>query len=269
MQLATLGENVSGRKMPGRRVVSRFRPVSMHLLSSAVVAGLAAFMVVGLWYPYPYSALAGGFELLAILLSVDIVLGPVLTFVAATPGKPLRVLARDMVVIVSTQLLALGYGFHVLAAARPVGLVFEVDQMRVVSAADIDPATLADAPPALRELSWLGPRTFAAVKPTDAKTLLMAIQLGMSGVDLAMLPRQWRPYESQRDAVIAKSRPVSLLQQRYVDATPELESLAREAQVDVAQLRFLPLRSRNATDWVVIVASDARVVGCLHLDGFF
>jgi len=195
----------------------------------------------------------------------------VLTLVVAAPGKFLRALARDMTVIVIVQMAAFGYGLHVLASARPIGLVFEVDQMRAVSAADVDPDTLAEAPlPALRSLPWTGPRTFAAPKPTDPDELVNAMQLGLSGIDLAMVPRYWRDYESQRDAVLSKSRPVALLVQRYPDVTNEIEALAKSAGTTVAELRFLPLRSQRANDWVTLVAApDARVVGHLHRDGFF
>jgi hypothetical protein len=246
------------------------RPAAFHLLGSAVAAGLGTLTLVLLWYPYPHYSLAGGLALMAIMLSVDIVLGPVLTLVVATPGKRVRVLARDMAVIVAIQLLAFGYGLHVLAEARPIGLVFEVDQMRAVSAADVDPDLLPEAPPPLRSFSWLGPRTFAAVKPTDPDELFTAMQLGLSGVDLAMVPRYWRDYESQRAAVLAASRPVALLLQRYPDIAGKLDSIARAAGATTAQLRFLPLRSRQAADWVTVVAEpDARIVGHLHRDGFF
>src|SRR5262245_41345132 len=110
MQLAPLAENASTQRVTERCVGSRVRPAVMHLLASALLAGLGAFLLVRLWYPYPLSTLAGGLELLAILFSVDVVLGPLLTFVVATPGKRLRVLAKDMAVIVSMQMLALGYG---------------------------------------------------------------------------------------------------------------------------------------------------------------
>jgi hypothetical protein len=251
-------------------VHSRLRPAFLHFLGSTLVAGLGSLGLVRLWYPAPYTSLAGGLQLLGLLVGVDVVLGPLLTLVVASPGKRLRVLARDLAVILVVQLAALGYGMYTLAIARPVGLVFEVDHFRVVSIAEIDPATLADAPPALRELSWTGPRTFAAVKPTDPGELLTAIQLGMGGVDLAMIPRHWRDYASQRDAVLARARPVALLQQRYPASAPEIDALAASAGVATDALRFVPLRSRKADDWVSFVAApDARIVGHRHLDGNF
>jgi hypothetical protein len=246
----------------------RLRPALIHLVASALVAGLGTYALVRLWYPAPYASLAGGLQLLGLLITVDVVLGPALTLVVANPGKPVRVLARDLAVILLVQLAALAYGLYTLALARPVGLVFEVDQFRVISAADIEPVMLADAPPALRELSWSGPRTFAAIKPTDQGDLLQAMQLGMAGIDLAMLPKHWREYASQTDAAWKRAQPVSTLIAKQPAAAKAIEALAAQARVPAAELRFLPLRSRRSDDWITLVAApDARVVGHLQLDG--
>ena len=55
-----------------RRVVA----TAFHLLASACVAGIAALIVFGVWYPPPYSTIAGGMNLFVLLMSVDVVLGP-------------------------------------------------------------------------------------------------------------------------------------------------------------------------------------------------
>ena len=43
-----------------------------HLAASALIAVLCGALVFGLWYPYPYSELASGRELFALLISVDL-----------------------------------------------------------------------------------------------------------------------------------------------------------------------------------------------------
>src|ERR1039457_430529 len=98
------------------------------------------------------------------------------------------------------QLAAFAYGVWSIALARPVYVSFEIDRFRVVTAADIEAKTLADAPAALRSLPWLGPKEIAAVKPTDPAEQLRAIDLGLAGFDLSMVPKYWRDYSSQRDA---------------------------------------------------------------------
>lgn len=248
-------------------VTGRTRPALGHLLASLLVAGLGSFVLVRLWYPSPYDVLAGGLHLLALLVVVDVVLGPALTFVVATPGKKRRTLVLDMAVIAAVQLAALGYGLYTLAIARPVGLVFEVDQFRVVSAADVQLAQLPQAPPGLRELSWTGPRPFAAVKPTDAGELLEAVQLGLGGIDLAMLPKHWRPYDTQRDAVLKAGKPLDALLRERPQAGAAVDALAARAGVEREALRVLPLVSRRSEGWHTLVAGpDARIVGLLPPD---
>lgn len=246
----------------------RLNACAWHLLASLLIALAASALVFGLWYPSPYAQVAGGTALFFILISVDVVMGPALTAVAANPAKPWPELRRDLAVIVVLQLAALGYGLYSMALARPVHLVFEVDRFRVVVAADIEPAALAEAPPALRTLPWFGPDLIAAVKPTDPNEQLRSIDLGMSGIDLSMVPRNWRDYASQAGAAWAKARPVSALRARHPGLAPELQAIAARAGQPVDALRFLPLVSRHATWATVLAEPGARVVGHLAVDGF-
>ena len=70
----------------------RFRPAlkaaSWHVLCSVGVALLAAAVVFGLWYPFPYRDLSGGRELFFLVVAVDVVCGPLLTLVLFNPAKP-------------------------------------------------------------------------------------------------------------------------------------------------------------------------------------
>jgi hypothetical protein len=247
---------------------TRLRPALIHLGGTLLISGLGTLALMHRWYPSPYDAITGGLGLFALLITVDVVLGPLLTLVAASPGKAARVLARDLAVILLVQVAAMAYGRYTLAIARPVGLVFEIDQFRVISAADIEPVLLADAPPSLRELSWTGPRTFAAVKPDDPQKLVAAIQLGMAGVDLAMLPEHWRDYASQQAAAWRVARPAEALLRGRDVAAAGVTALATAAGVPPESLRTLPLRSRRSVDeWVTVLAPpDARVLGVVRVD---
>lgn len=247
----------------------RLRTASLHLLASAFIAALAAALVFLVWYPSPYSTLAGGTSLFLLIVSVDVVMGPALTAVAASPGKGRTELMRDLAVIVVLQLAAFGYGLYTMALARPVLLVFEVDRLRVVTAADIDPASLTDAPPLLRQLSWMGPRMVAAVKPSVPAEQMRSIELGFAGSDLAMQPKQWRDYASHSSDVWRAARPVAVLLVKYPQLASSVAGIAQSAGQPPEALRFLPLMSRRAS-WVsLITAPGARVVGHLPVEGFF
>ena len=241
----------------------------MHLGLSVLVAATVSLLVFRLWYPVPYASIAGGYSLFALAVGVDLVLGPLLTFVAASPGKSRRELTMDLSLIVIVQLAALAYGVHTMAQARPVHLSFEVDRFRVVTAADIEADALAEAPEALRQLPWTGPTTIAALKPTDPKEQLRAIDLGLAGFDLSMVPRYWAGYAQNAALVWRAARPAALLATHDPTQAPLLAERAASAGVPVDALRFLPVMSRQAS-WVALLAGpDARVVGFLPMDGFF
>ena len=252
------------------RIPTRLRAAGWHLLFSAALAAAAALIVFWLWYPPPYASLAGGLGLFGLLLGVDLVMGPVLTAVVADPRKPKAELVRDVAVILSLQMAAFAYGLYSVAQARPVFLSFEIDRMRVVTAADVDDASLREAPAGIGGLSWTGPRVIAAPKPSDPTEQMRSIELGMAGFDLSMVPRYWRVYDDvQRAAAWQAARPVAALMQRYPERAGEIERVARQLNQPVESLRFLPLVSRRAS-WVAIMAApEGNMQAYLPLDGFF
>jgi hypothetical protein len=96
----------------------------------------------------------------------------------------------------------------------------------------------------------------------------MAINLGFAGVDLSMLPANWWRYDSQRDAAWRAAKPTQALIARYPEVTSTLVRTAAAEGRALADLRFLPLVSRQVS-WVVLLAPpDAHVAGYLPVDGF-
>ena len=123
----------------------RARAAGLHLIASLCIAALAATLVFWIWYPPPLTELTGSLKLFVLFVSVDVTLGPLLTAVAASPRKPRKEFRRDVAVILALQLAAFGYGMYTIALGRPAWVAFEIDRLRVVSAAEIEPAALAIA----------------------------------------------------------------------------------------------------------------------------
>jgi hypothetical protein len=247
----------------------RIRFAGSHFFLSVLVAGAVALLVFLVWYPSPYDSLAGGLSLFAILVGVDVALGPMLTAVVASPGKPRAELLRDVTLIAVIQLAAFSYGVYTIALARPVYIVYEVDRLRVVSAADIAPADLAKSAPEFRPLPWAGPRFIATVAPTDSAALFDSIGRSLQGTDLAMQPEHWVRYADANPAMLKAARLISVLLQRYPDAASAVGSAARTAGVPPSNLRFLPLMSRRRAGVALLSTPDMRVVGYLDVNGFF
>jgi hypothetical protein len=248
---------------------SRARAAIIHLGLSALVASLAALLVFALWYPYPYREVSGGRELFQLVVTVDIILGPLLTFAVFNRAKPRTELKRDLAVIVLLQLGGLAYGLWTVHLARPVHMVFEYDRFRVVHQVDIPVELLDRTPAGIVAVPWGAPtllalREFRSTQENTEMTLA-----ALQGVPLSARPELWQPYEAARARVLAAARPVAQLRSRFPQQADEIDALVRAAHRESAAVAYLPLVARKATAWTVVLdARTAEVIGYLPLDSF-
>ena len=250
-------------------VAARLRAAGLHLLISAGIAALAAALVFGLWYPWPYRVISGGQSLFVLLISVDVVLGPLLTFTVFNLAKGWPHLRRDLAVIALLQLAGLAYGLYTVYLARPVALVFEVDRFRVVANADVLQQELPQALPEFRRLSLTGPKLLATRTAKTGDEKFKSVELALQGFDASTRPSLWQPYAQAQAAVLERARPVSALEKHYPNRAKELQAAIKSTGKTAEQLRFLPLMARKQ-DWVVLLdASTAQVLGFAAFDGFF
>jgi hypothetical protein len=246
----------------------RAKAATWHLALSLAAALLAAALVFWLWYPGPYRNLSGGSGLFFLVVSVDVVLGPVLTFAIFDKAKGWPHLRRDLTVIVALQLAALVYGLHTVYVARPVALVFEKDRFRVISAADVYQPELPEAAADYQRLPLTGPWTLGLrdVSRGDESNdaVLMAV---LQGVDTSQRPIFWVPYAQTQAKAAARARPLADLHKRYPAETTAINGPLLERGIDPVQARFLPVIARG--NWVALLDGKGEVVGFVPVDGYF
>lgn len=245
----------------------RLRASAIHLAISLSVATLAALLVFGWWYPYPYRELSGGRELFTLVVAVDVVLGPLITLVIFNTRKTRRHLAMDFSVIGLLQLTALSYGLWAVFVARPVHLVFEYTRMAVVHAVDIEPSTLTQAPPGLQQLPLRGP-TLLSLRPLQGNEAIDSVLQAIGGISQAAQPNLWQPYETSRMQILQASHPVARLIERFPQNADAIASAVARTGHPVHALRYLPLLSRKTAWTVLIDAQSAQPVGFVALDAF-
>jgi hypothetical protein len=148
----------------------RFKAFAWHLFGSASALSMTlCFLYLG-WYHWPGWYLANMPAVLAIMVGVDVVLGPLLTFIIADPGKTRRVLARDLGCIVLVQLVAFTYGTITLWNGRPLYYAFSVNCLSVVQAQDLERGSTASARNAALAPHWYSlPRWIWAPLPNDSE----------------------------------------------------------------------------------------------------
>jgi hypothetical protein len=248
-------------------LIRRARAAGLHLVISFGIAAFAAWLVFGLWYPGAYRMLAGGRDLFFLLTSVDVVLGPLLTFAVFNITKGWRHLRRDLAVIGLVQLIALGYGLHTVFAVRPVAMVLEGDRFRVVTAKDVVASELPDARPEYRALPVTGPWLLGTRSPKSDSERSDAIFMAIGGNDVGQRPSFWQPYADSRANALAKSRPLEILLSRYPDRASSFRETLREMKVEVATGRFVPVIARG--EWTAVIDASGNPVGYLPANGYF
>jgi hypothetical protein len=102
--------------------VSKLQAFLVHLGISLVIFFILLGFIVFSWYPYPLFDLEGGWQGILIVAGVDVVLGPLLTWIVFKPGKPS--LKFDMSAIALLQACALAWGVWTVYDQQPVLIVF-------------------------------------------------------------------------------------------------------------------------------------------------
>lgn len=237
----------------------------IHLLVSLAVAGLAAAIVFLLWFPGELSSILRGGQLFVLVVSCDVVLGPLLSLVICNPEKSRRSLVIDYAVIGCVQLAALLYGLHVVEASRPAYLVFATDRFEVATSGAVQQEAVDRAGLQAFPMSLFDFRLVALQLPTDARGHNEALMMELAGQDLTALPRYFAPYDANRVAAAAK--PLAELIGRHPDAAPALRAVVARGHQAEANVRWLPLKTPYGFH-TVLLTQDAQVIGFAQPDPY-
>jgi hypothetical protein len=206
MDLVNLMSPVSRTLFASRRL----RLFASHVFISAAAVGTLAALLLLVWYPGPLFTLQGAAVILMIVVFVDVVIGPLLTLIIASPKKGRRELTRDLAIIGAIQVAALLYGAHSLFVARPAFIVFDADRFDVVTANEL----VRDVPFPYRDQRFastplFGPLWVAATPPDSTeernRLLFSAVQGGPQTRDHPALYEAWPPKQGIN---IAKLKPL-------------------------------------------------------------
>ena len=246
----------------------RLTASALHLSMSVAVAVMAALLVFGLWYPYPYRELSGVRELFFLVVSVDVVLGPLVTLAVFNRTKPRRELRRDLAIVVVLQLAALSYGLWTVCVARPVHMVFEYDRLRVVHAIDIPQNILDKTPSGVVALPWTGPTLLALREFKDANEKMDDTLAALQGVSLSSRPELWMPYANDVPAILAAAKPVRVLKARYAAQAADIDRVITAAGRRPDAVVYLPIVGRKSFWTAFLDPLTADVIAVMPLDSF-
>lgn len=252
------------------RIHAASRAFLLHAAFSTLVAGIAAIFVFLIWYPQPYLDMLGGGSLFLLIVSVDVVCGPLITLIIFDPKKSRKELTVDLSLVAILQIAALAYGINTMALARPIYIAYELDRFRVVSLADLENNAISQKKSSVPRPSWTGPIAIAVrVAQPDDQDYLDQVSLSVAGLEPVFRPDRWEAYKNQKDLILKKSHPIDLLLKKYPENKESIKLALEKITKNTEKIKWLPFQSRKSTSWVILIeGTSADILGFLPYDGF-
>ncbi|QCX10570.1 hypothetical protein APS58_1707 [Paracidovorax citrulli] len=251
-----------------RLYISKIRAFFVHLMISIVIGGLISAVTVIFFYPFPYVFISGGAGLFLLLVAVDVVSGPLLTFVFFNPKKSRKEKLLDFSVVACLQVCALAYGMFSAYEARPIHVVFEYDRFRVIHANDIPEELISLAPKDIVAIPKVG-ITWLALRPLSSLERFNFTMQALDGVAVSAQTQLWISYAQGLPQILKEAKSMKQLLNRFPDRREEMFDAAVRDEMDVEEIKYLPIQGRKNLTWTVFLnAQTGQPLGYLDLDPF-
>ena len=220
----------------------KLQAASIHFAGSIFVVGCFVLYALFIWYPTPFLSISGLFSIILILVSVDLILGPILTFFLYKKGK--RGLKFDLTAVILVQLAALGYGMYTVYQGHPVYVAYAADRFTLVTAQDAK-TELAKLPEYQVSTLWKPVLAYAQT-PTDAREAQQVLFDAVAGKgDIDKLPQYYADFQTNLTKLLNNKN----LPYEKLTANKEYKAvvtdLLAQTQQKPEQLVFIPLSGKE------------------------
>jgi hypothetical protein len=243
----------------------RLKAFSLHLLSSATALTLILGSLYFGWYRWPGWHLTDVTTVVLVMVCVDVVLGPTLTFIIANQKKSRRELTRDIGIIVVVQLCALIYGSVSLWNGRPLYYAFSESVLQLVQAYDIDAKDAEigrQQNPALAPHWYSLPRWIWAPLPQNAEeSRKIVVSAITGGDDVISMPKYFKPWEDGLMSLRSKLKKVDDVAYFAKSEKKKLKERMKAAGLPDDQLNTMTLTGRGHPLLAVFDPVTLKMIG--------
>ena len=102
--------------------INRYQAFAVHMAISLIIFAVLLICITQYWYPGILFDTGNGWKAIALIVSIDLILGPLLTFIVFNPTK--SSLKFDLWVIALVQIAALAYGTWTIHSSRPLAITY-------------------------------------------------------------------------------------------------------------------------------------------------
>lgn len=232
-------------------IKDKLKAFFVHLFLSLVIALICLTLVYWVWYPVPLDKATGVKKIFQLMIGIDLIIGPVLTFVIFKKNK--KTLKFDLGVIVCLQLIALIYGIYKVEEGRPIWIVYNVDRFDLIRVSDLDHQRnnfkiLAE----YKVRNWNGPNYVDAHIPME--DIKVRNEVLFDELQNSISPSQrrelYKPLVTAKNKIIKHAQKIDILKQ--FNDSKSVDFIIKKYPTATA---WLPLKA-NAVDMVVLINKE-------------
>ncbi len=243
-------------------LLQKVKASSLHFLGSILVLTVLLLIIFSVWYPEPFREISGLKKILIILITVDLILGPVLTFIFYQKNKPQ--LKFDLTVIIIVQLSALFYGIYTLYLGHPAFIAFSVDRFVLVPAKSVNSKEAKYEEIKISKL-WR-PKLVYAKLPEDIskRNQLLFSVVFHKKPDLELRPEYYEPIEQHLGDMLERAwDPAKIFDN---DTKQEkLRAFLKKQQGKTQDFAFFPLVGKEKDIVVAIRRDNGEIIGSIDI----
>jgi len=228
----------------------------LHLMLSIGLLAIILLTIYFIWYPYPLLKAVGGEHIFLLLVVIDVILGPILTFIVYKKHK--KTLKFDLAVIGLIQVAALLYGIHSLLLAKPSWIVFNQNKFELVQYNQIIVNDIQGSQ--FTAKLWSKPNFVAVELSSDvSKRSEQILQEVLTGISLAQQPENYVSLTSKNKQLISSSKSM-----KYLFNFNDISEVKKVLSKCSTATRWLPLKT-NGLDMVVLLNDNGDVIKIVDL----
>lgn len=248
-----------------KRLETRLKAFGVHLFVSAVVISLFLAILFTRWYPSPYFEMASVWDVVKLVIVVDLILGPFVTLIVFDIRKGRKELTRDLFIVVAIQLSALAWGVGVTYQGRPAYLAFSDDEFQTVILKQIDEKALPEGIPVVGLFSQPQPVFVRPITdPAEGLQLFMEMAQGQSN-DISFQPDRYLPYQSHLPEILSHARDIHQAVSGDTTRQELLDGFLKSSGRSADELAFFPVFSYGKKGVLAIERATGEVVGYLAM----
>ena len=242
---------------------TRWQALLIHLGVCAALYVVLLYLIVFHWYPQPYFAADGGWLGVQIITGVDLVLGPLLTFLVYRRGK--RGLKFDLALIAVVQTAALVWGTWLVYDQRTAAVVYSSGRFQTLNSDQVVDSGERGVQ-VVSEATTRPPYIFVRMPTDKMERIKITSRAANSGVPLSMLGDRYELLDSEnRMEILASALDIERLVEGNAEDRAELDAFLAKHGGGSDDYAFVTLSCRYRFHLLALNRKDGAVVDALDI----